>query len=125
MFLKLNATKPEHTVSRLIRNGLDVGAPLGVFDVTESGVRLTGRFVNGTLTTTNVVTVSRNCAAVELNPAVSEILGYQPGGPTYLHPGHFGELEFPFESDPDIRSALTDLPWLVTLHLVPVTFLPE
>lgn len=126
MFIKLNPTKLEQTVARLARNGITITGAGGVWDVTESGVRLIGSFVGGTLTTLSVVAVSKNCAAVELNPAISEMLGYQPGGPTYLHPGQFGNLEFPFDSDDaDLKAAIDGLEWIVELHLVPVTFLPD
>lgn len=125
MFIKLNPSKIEQTVARLSRNGITITG--GVVDVTESGIRLSGTLANNCLTTNSIVNVSKNCAAVELNPAISEMLGYQPGGPTYLHVSQFGNLEFTFQDklDADLVAAIGGLPWVVELHLVPVTFLPD
>lgn len=130
MFIKLNPTKIQPTIERLKRNGIDIQFEIledAVYDVTNSGVQLTGRWTEKTLATVAVVQVSKNCVAVELNPCISELCGYQPGGPTYLHPGTYGSVEFYFglPLSEEVREAVADLPWICELHLVPVTFLPE
>lgn len=85
---------------------------LGLREVTETGFAAAGE-----------IQVRKNMLAVHLNPAISEVLGYQPGGPLFLQPGWFGELEWtvmqPLRDDQS--ETLAGLDWIVELSLLPVT----
>lgn len=130
MFLKLNANKLDLSLTRLVRSGVSIE---GAVEVTESGIRMgVPRFDDNerldfvSLVATGVVQVRKHCVAVEVNPQLSELLGFQPGGPQYLHPGWFGEVEFVFpEVDQGTRDMILELPWLVELHFVLVSHLGD
>lgn len=66
------------------------------------------------------VGVRKNCLAVSVNPKIGEVLGYQPAAPQYLYPGYLGQIDVYVKSQDD-SDLIEDLPWLVRLHLVPVT----
>lgn len=104
---------------------MDLPPPDQIVEVTDSGVRLGAKdLTKRGFAALGEVQVRKNMVVVHLNPAVSEALGYQPGGPTFLQPGFFGELEWTVQAadlDASFGALLDRLDWLVELSLLPVT----
>ena len=118
MILKLPPNQ-DVALRKLRLNGLDFD---GEVSVEGSGVTLTGVTVEDRfLSSPTVVTVSRNAVLVSLNPAVGEIIGYQPAYSTVLADGFWGQIEAVCGGVDDEQTAqLTALTWFAKLYFVPV-----
>ena len=118
MILKLPPNQ-EFALRKLRLNGLDFDGEVSVegSSVTLTGVTVEDRFLSSSV----VVSVARNAVLVTLNPAIGEILGYQPAYSTVVAEGFWGHIEAVCGGVDDEQTAqLTALTWFAKLYFVPV-----
>jgi hypothetical protein len=125
MFIKLGKN-PDLAIKRLVMGGVSFDGPV---EVEDDGVLLGGpiQVENPEVTTTDIVapvviTLRKHALLVSPNPAIGEILGYQPAFPVTLSAGYFGELELKCGQVTDQqKEELQALPWLAKLHFILVS----
>ena len=129
MFVVFQGSDRTKARRRLTACGIDLIEPADgefaepVWEIEASGVEVTDYVTDGRVLRSILgVGVRKNVLAVSVNPDLGAKLGYQPAAPQYLYPGHYGDVSVVLRTAED-ADALGEVPWLVRLHVVPVTLL--
>lgn len=123
MFLTFVGADHVKAARRCKAAGIDLLGNEDLWEVDSAGVEATKYTQDGRVFTTQLqVAVRKNVLAVCVNPDLSEALGYTPAFPQYLYPGFMGDVTVVCRTDEE-AAQVKALPWLVRLHVVPVTVL--